>query len=178
MHTLRFRIAALLLLSLLLLALSVTGCEKGASPMTEYLVSALDAELVVDTGSIAYRATVHLGAASEDAARDCEIVLLSPDALCGITVTRRDGVETVTYGERETAYMGDGAIFLAADLLAPVRVVERELSTEDGRTCIRFRCADGRTVTVDAETGVLCEIRTGDVKATVIWCEPRERDQK
>ena len=178
MHPLRFRITALLLLLLLLPVLPLTGCDKSIPPMTEYLASALDAELLVDTGDITYRATVHLGAANRNAARDCEIVLLSPDALCGITVTRKDGVESVTRGEIETAYMGDGAAFLAADLLSPAHVVGREITEENGRSCLCFRCADGRTVTVDAETGALCEIRREDVKATVVWCETRERGQK
>ena len=169
------RLTPLCLLFFLLLPLM--GCGETELPMSDYLTSALDAEVTAVFGEASYLVTLHLGSSSEDGTRDAEITVLTPGSIEGLTFRVRNGETVLSDGESEVPYLrGEvGGIFSLVGFFAPCTVIGRETAVCGETPCVLLRAADGRCFYVLPSTGELLAIEAPDCRVTVEWIEVRRK---
>ena len=168
----------LLICMLLLFPTFFIGCGKKEPSMSEYVSSALDAELRVTVDGISYLVSMHLGAASADGTRDATLTVLLPEALKGMTFTVEDGNASFSHVGIDVPYPGvaEEGLFSLISLFAPCTVIARETATFCETPCVMLRTADRRRFYILPSSGTLLAVESDTVRATVEWIERRRAE--
>jgi hypothetical protein len=163
---------------LLLFPTFFIGCGKKEPSMSEYVSSALDAELRVTADEVSYLVSMHLGAVSEDGTRDATLTVLLPEVLKGMTFSVEDGAASLSHVGIDVSYLGatEEGLFSLISLFAPCTVIARETATFGETPCVMLRTADRRRFYILPSNGTLLAVESDTVRATVEWIERRRAE--